>query len=256
MPDDRQRRYSEDEVSTILRLAMDRGGHEEMRRDGMSLDELVEVASEAGIEPNLIRSAAERLDTLEAPARGVDWLGVRPYTEIVRVVDGELSPDDWDEVVSELRSAFSGPTGKASQLGKTSEWYGGSEFTATHMSFTPEGGRTKMKARLTSWAVPVFTYLPAMLVGGMVLFLRIAPDLPSALGISEGAAYAIAFAAWLGGLGLIRLAVGSWYRKKTSQMKDALDRAQAVVSRRPEQQVQSSTVQDEEQLREQLGSAD
>ena len=255
MPDDCQRRYSEEEVSAILRLAMDRGDHEEMRRDGMSLEELVEVATEAGIEPSLIRSAAERLDTLEAPARGIDWLGVRSYTEIVRVVDGDVTAENWDEVVTELRSAFSGPSGEASKLGKSSEWHASSLFTELHVSFTPEAGRTKMNARLTSRSVPLFAYGLTSGFVGLVLFLQVAPML-SLWHIPMGLALAITFGAMLGVLGMVRLAVGSWYRKMTHQMKDALDRAQMIVSRQPARQTQTSTAEVEEELREQLGSAD
>ena len=94
MPDDHQRRYSEEEVSAILRLTMDKGEHE-AQHDGMSLDELVKVAGEAGFAPDRIRSAAELLDTMDSPTKGIDLFGCRPYTEIVRVVDGEVTDENW-----------------------------------------------------------------------------------------------------------------------------------------------------------------
>ena len=257
MPKDRQRRYTDKEVSAILRLAMESGGPgADIDHEGMSLDELVNVASDAGIEPDLIRSAAEKLDTLEAPSPRFDIVGCRPYTELVRVVDGEVTPENWDEIVAELRSAFSGPTGEASQLGKTSEWHAGSLFTALHVSATPEGGRTNMKVSLTSRDVPVFAYGLTFVFAGLVLFLKVAPELSSGLGISMGFALPATLGAMLGTLGLVRVAVGSWYRNKTRQMKDALDRVQEVVGRErgPSSVAVQTPVEDE--LRIQIGESD
>jgi len=257
MPKDRQRRYTDKEVSAILRLAMESGGPgADIDHEGMSLDELVNVASDVGIEPDLIRSAAEKLDTLEAPSPRFDIVGCRPYTELVRVVDGEVTPENWDEVVAELRTAFSGPTGESGQLGKSLEWSAGSLFTGLHVSATPEAGRTNVMVRLTSRDVPVFAYGLTIVFGGLILFLKVAPELSSGLDISMGLALPATLAGMLGALGLVRVAVGSWYRQKTRQMKDALDRAQDVIGRVRQPSSVAAQTRIEDELQIQLGESD
>lgn len=220
------RRYSEQEVNKILRLATT-DTHD---ADGMTLDEIVAVATEAGLDANRIRAAAERLD-LQHPYSGKRWLlGCEPYTEVVQSVPGELHENNWDEVVAELRSAFRGPTGSTSRLGKTSEWYGGGELTAIQVALTPEGNSTRVKARLTAWAVPLFSY-------GLIGFLTVAASLAKlskegqAMGHVSPQSILLAFTVLVGVFGVTRFLIGGWYKNKLRQMHTAVDGVRRILDR-------------------------
>lgn len=210
--------------------------------DGMTLEELIRVAEEAGIDPQAIRSAAERLDDISAEEPVPWWTGVRPYTEIARTVPGEASGDNWDEIVAELRTSFRGPTGEASQLGKSSEWYGGSELTATQFSMTPLDGRTRIKVRLTAWAVPLFAFGGTVFFGGVATFVTITKLLKSGVTQAPGITAALVVLLWLGALLMTRLVVGSWYQRKLRQMGEALDRAQRVLGISAASRIQADRV--------------
>lgn len=198
---------------------------------GMSLDELVKVAHEAGIDPETIREAAQRFEDQQAPLKAPWLLGVRPYTEVFRAVDGTVTDENWDEVVAELRSAFQGPTGEATRLGKSSEWYGGTELTATQVSLTPQSGRTKVKARLNAWAVPVIAYGPATFLGALIIVVKFAKVWrtdPAAFRLEY---LLVAIVVYLASLLAIRLGVGSWYQNKLRQMSSALSQTENVLSK-------------------------
>lgn len=253
MSKDRQRKYSDDEVSAILRLAMEGTSSDaELSHDGMSLDELLKVASEAGFDQDQIRTAAERLDTVETSSKKFDLLGCRPYTELVRVVDGEVTSENWDELVAEFRSAFQGPTGKASELGKSREWYAATELTGLQVSLKPENGRTKMKARLTAMAVPVMGYgVVTFMMGMTAIVVGKKSDLIATLGLPLS--LLIGFVALLGALGVMRWLLSTWYRSMTRQMKDALDRAQDLLASDQEHATVITQVQVEDELRIRAG---
>lgn len=255
MPNDRQRRYTDEEVSAILRLTLESGeAGSEASQDGMSLDDLVRVASEAGFSADQIRTAAERLDTVDTSSKKFDLVGCRAYTELVRVVDGEITEDQWDEVVAEVRSGLQGPTGESSKLGKTFEWYTNTEITAKHMSFKPENGRTRMKARLSSAAVPVLGYGVATFLLGVILtgVMKKSGLVPT---FGAPTSLAICVGIWLSAMGVVRWAISSWYKQTVRNMKSALDRAQSVLAREDVVEVEPVQAQVDDQIRVKLSDS-
>lgn len=94
-------RYSEDEVALILHRAA-----EIQPGRSMSLAELEAVADEAGIEPALVRRAADEVRLAKRqPSAPPAVVGVFGPTQLVyeRRVDGTVDSSMWDDIVAEIR---------------------------------------------------------------------------------------------------------------------------------------------------------
>ena len=99
-------RFTEAEVNAILARAVDlerTASPNPGVRGGLSLTELREVASGAGIAPSLIDAAAAdlRARTLSRPSR---WLGAPPEARATRLVDVVLSSEDVASLVRLVES--------------------------------------------------------------------------------------------------------------------------------------------------------
>lgn len=167
-----ERRYDDEEVGRVLRAAAEiqsgralSGGTE-----GTSLAELQRIAEEVGIDPANVGRAARELDstTKIRPSDKPDAI----YIE--RSVDGELSDETWDEVVSELRR-FSGRPGKLKAEDNLREWTDWSDFGAASLTATTRRGRTQMRllgstSGITGAVVVlsfVFVMMSAAMTGGI-----------------------------------------------------------------------------------------
>ncbi|KPK81218.1 MAG: hypothetical protein AMS25_07365 [Gemmatimonas sp. SM23_52] len=139
MPNERQyrRRYGDKEVGLILKRAAEFQRLEPesaAEGGGLTLAELEDIAVEAGIDPRLLRRAAEELDAGAARLHreGVErWLGGPVTIELQRSLPGELPESEFETMVGEIQEAAEGH-GQASLLGHTLTW----------RSATPQGERS------------------------------------------------------------------------------------------------------------------
>ncbi len=117
------RRYSENEVGLILRRATEMQRAEPTAPDpaGLTLAELEEIAAEAGIDPALLRHAANELHVLRPPTLGSRLAGAPVAIEIERTIDGELPAERLEELVPTIQAATAGQ-GTASAVGRTLTW--------------------------------------------------------------------------------------------------------------------------------------
>jgi len=120
------RRYNEKEVALLLRRASELQRAAPTVRDptGLTLRELEEIASEAGLDSAMLRQAAAELDTGVHGAQGN--LGSRlaggPLrTVLERAVPGELPESGYAELIPLIIAAADRP-GLASQVGQTFTW--------------------------------------------------------------------------------------------------------------------------------------
>lgn len=124
-PEKRRRRYSEEEVARLLERAT------ELQRDegspgtvagGLTLPELEEIATEAGIDPRYLRRAAVDLDDGASPRSGWSWFTGAPVTlTFERTVAGELRPDAFESVTAVIQQRV-GTIGQASVVGRMLTW--------------------------------------------------------------------------------------------------------------------------------------
>jgi hypothetical protein len=118
------RRFSEEEVALIIKRAAELQQTEETADEpgnALTLGEVEQIAKEAGIDPLLIRRAAQSLDRAEVANRPSPWAGAPTRLVFERVVDGEVSSDVYEELIDTVRRTI-GDNGVPSVLGKTLAW--------------------------------------------------------------------------------------------------------------------------------------
>ncbi len=117
------RQYTEQEVGLILRRATEMQSVEPTALDpaGLTLGELEEIAAEAGIDPVLLRRAANELHVLRSPTLGSRLTGAPVAIQIERIMQGEVPRERLDELVSVIQSATA-RQGTASAVGRTLTW--------------------------------------------------------------------------------------------------------------------------------------
>lgn len=150
---DPQRRYDDEEVTAILRRATELGRDDPRRlgaSTGTSLQELEEIAREAGIPPDLIRRAAREVDAGASGGgrlRGWDrFYGNR--TRVVREVEveGEVPEDALPDIVAVIERTTD-QRGHASFLGRTLTWRSdmSGDTRKREVVVTPRDGRTTIR---------------------------------------------------------------------------------------------------------------
>lgn len=117
------RRYTEKEVGLILRRAteMQRAEPSALDPEGLTLADLEEIAAEAGINPGMLRRAANELHVLKPVTFASRLAGAPVEIEIERIIKGELPAERLEELVPTIQSATSGQ-GTASAVGRTLTW--------------------------------------------------------------------------------------------------------------------------------------
>lgn len=148
MTSDSERRYTDEEVATILERAL-AASHRETRlpvrreTDGITLAELESVAGEAGIDPARVRAAAMTLGGESAADAGSTLFGPPVGHVFDRVVEGQVPPGRLSEVVAAIRRLRRG-TGTVTEVGDWLEWTSGEERSLT-VAVKPERGRTRIQ---------------------------------------------------------------------------------------------------------------
>ncbi|MEO8192821.1 MAG: hypothetical protein ABI681_03145 [Gemmatimonadales bacterium] len=140
MPDapGRDRKFNDEEVALIIKRAAELQQTEQVEQEpgnSLSLSEVEQIATEAGIDPRLIRRAAQGLDRPSETVRPSPWVGAPTRLVFERVVDGEIPIDDYEPLVNEMRRTF-GDNGVPSVLGRTLAW-----------TSTSTGGRRQSRGR-------------------------------------------------------------------------------------------------------------
>jgi hypothetical protein len=150
------RRYTDQEVTLVIKRAAELQAQEseriESRTSGLSLGELEQVAREAGLDPALVRRAATELDTRNSTAPHSQWVGAPTVITIERTVQGEVSTDEYEAIVEEIRRAFN-DNGFVSTLGRSLAWTSLSDGAgrrrgghSINITVSPRNGNTVIRA--------------------------------------------------------------------------------------------------------------
>jgi hypothetical protein len=152
-PPGRDRRFNEEEVALIIKRAAELQQTEQTEHDpgnALSLTEVEQIAREAGIDPRLIRRAALGLEHVQRTNRPSPWLGAPTHIVFERVVEGEVSSDEFETLVNEVRRTF-GDNGMPSVLGKSLAWSSSTrgrrraQGRQVDVSVVPRGGVTTIR---------------------------------------------------------------------------------------------------------------
>jgi hypothetical protein len=227
------RRYSDEEVRHLLERAADletEAPSLPATVDGPTLGELESIASEAGIDPALVRRAARELDSsssgtdLVAP-RSSAFLGAPAVFALDRTVRGEVDPSVLERLVPLIRRTADG-VGHHSLFGKELSWQskGPSKLRALDVSVSVGRGETwlRIEERYEDLAWSLFGGIIGGVGGGMGLGV----GLGVGLGALGSAAFAVLFplgaigGAWALARGIYRIPVRQRMRALTKLMDE------------------------------------
>ncbi len=224
------RLFDEDEVTRILKRATELHRDEPLAPSGgggMSLEELEDIAREAGIDPRHLRRAA-----MEVGAGGDDepgwtrFFGARPTLVLETEVPGEIDPDDFERVVGAIQRSAS-EHGQPGVLGRTLTWTAETSGKSRTLQITVSAQdgvtRVRLEERLHQLAGGIFGGGMAGVGGGVGFGV----GLPVALEVFGSAAMAVA--APLGVLGLTWLGAREVFRQVVKRRRRAVARVMDAV---------------------------
>ncbi|MBS2024204.1 MAG: hypothetical protein JST92_17520 [Deltaproteobacteria bacterium] len=157
--------YTEEQVTEILRRTAQLERGRAVTKPALTLAEVENIAREAGLDPSLVRIAAQSLGTdKEKHGFGARVFG-EPITRVFeRVVDGEISLADHEKLIADLRAAGRGggrgnfhPPQIAS-VGRTLTFASG----FVEIDISPRNGKTLIRVKVT------MTPLAGGLFGGLM----------------------------------------------------------------------------------------
>lgn len=239
------RRLSEKEIQQVIR----RAAEIQEARDagpvvlGPTPDEVVKIGEDLGMSGDALRAAIkEVLEGVEKPRRG-PWGSPLSFASS-RVYEGELTEDDWHELVQELRRAY-GKTGKVSEVAGAREWHGeDGGLDPIHVSARSKDGVTRVAIRSDLHGTAVLSGIvggfPLLL--GTIIFSKAAGLPPLAELAISGGVFGAALVGWRSMLGWI----GGRRKAAIEQTEVEIERLTERTAEEPETQ---SAAEDEIRLR-------
>lgn len=226
-----EHRFAETEASLILERAADlqRQAHDVRR---MSVEELEEVGSAAGIEPAYVRRAAAELSLRQARRDRVSPALGGPRSLLLEVtLEGEIPVPAYEYVIEAIRR-HTGELGVASLIGRSLTWTAlpahsraGPGWSRTiAVTIVPHGGRTRI--RIEEKLDQLIKHVFGALVGGLGGAGALLPIIPFAL-LGLPALIPLGLALWVGSVWSVGRAV---YRDRVAARERELQGAlQAIL---------------------------
>jgi hypothetical protein len=232
LPPSRSRVYGDKEIGQILKRATELQGQEPSApsSSGLTLQELEEVAVEAGIDPRFLQRAAMELGAgatdagFWAKVVGDDLTLLRETT-----VPGELSDDDFEHVAAVIQVGTR-EQGRASLLGRSLTWHAetASKTRSVQITVTSRDGKTHIRAEENLHQLAGGLFGGGVAGGGVGIGVGV--GLPLGLGLGSAL---LATAIPLGVVGLSYIGAREIYRSVTSKrrlaMSDLFDKILAEV---------------------------
>ena len=227
MPDDptNQQLFTEKEISAILKRSAEiQAESDPAETTGLSLTELKQIAGEVGINPAHVESALAELRAGSTGRKPFYFFGGPTFVHLERVVEGEVSPDQWETIAAEIRQSFR-TVGTTALVGQSLEWTQKSREKEDQVTVSSRNGRTKIRiyseyAATLSYFLPVVipTLIVALVIGPIVLILPFA--IKGAISLSI-----IAFLYMI-----VRLGFGTLSQKKENKATDLMKRLEEIIS--------------------------
>ncbi len=146
---DRPRLYSEREVQLILKSAVEIQMRTDQFNDssgGMSLEQLEQVAREAGLDTTVIRHAASQLD-VHRDDEGNAFLGSPDHVVVERTVDFVVPQEEFDHLLDVARG-MSREVGEVSTVGRQFGWKGSVDGAKTDVTVSVSDATTTFRVRI------------------------------------------------------------------------------------------------------------
>jgi hypothetical protein len=230
------RRYSEEEVRRLLERATSlqrEEGRPGSASEGFTLQELEEIAAEAGIDPLRLRRAATELDSgsQESASRWDGVIGAPPTILFERTVPCEISGPGLEAIAFEIQQAL-GVLGQPSLVGNTLTWKSEtpSNTRSLQIVVASRGGETyiRVEEQLNQLAGALF----GGLVGGVGCGVGFGVGMGVGFGALGSVLFAVAFPAGVLGASYLaaRTSFSSVARKRRAVLQDLIARLSDAVT--------------------------
>lgn len=141
-----ERQFSEREVALILKTASELQDTGDAPGRGLTLRELEHFASEAGMDPALVRRAAASVD-VAVPTATHRVLGAPMEIVVERTFAGEIDQASHERLLAQVRQA-TGELGEMQSVGRLFGWKGRVDGLKTEIAVSPANGRTVVRVRM------------------------------------------------------------------------------------------------------------
>ena len=227
--DPKQRSYNEKQIGAMIQRATEL--HEEATgtsERGLSLEEIEHIATELGIPPAYMRTAALELQDRTNADKSFSLFGNPFVINQARVVDGAMTQEQWAQVIMELR-AFTGKKGRTDEVGAAREWRHmigegdqGINFVKTRVALRPGDGQTAIQIRKHYGGFALLYAVPLFLSIFLTLVLLSEPPDPAKFALATGCV--------LGTFALIRTVISSWAKREKQRLKRLVNLIQRTLS--------------------------
>lgn len=154
--------FSEKEVGRILKRATElheaQGPADTM---GLSLDEVRQIATEMGVDPRYVAAAMADVERGVGEGERFHWLGAPISYEMERVVEGDVTEEQWEEMVDAIHRSFN-LVGASGQVGRLLEWTHNSRRQQVQVRVVSREGKTRIriysrypKTAAVTFAIPI-----------------------------------------------------------------------------------------------------
>lgn len=222
--------YDSKEVRAILKIAAENSSSDEPGKQmGLTIDELRQLASEVGIDPEQITVAAAEIEANTGMLQRSIWGGPFSYSTQV-MVQNEITVGQWEEMLLSIREFFKS-TGKVTTRHSVYEWSSPWDTSNSAQVTALKGnGSTKINVNWNGPLTPIPYYLPVPLVAiASLLFASGFLELTAVPGV--------AFTLLMTGLTFL---VGRWKLRKSleagfKKLRELVTGLELVASRKPEE---------------------
>lgn len=228
-PDDMPQRFSEEEVQTLLRKAIERQEADRQRHahldHGLTLAEIKQIAAEAGVEPRYVTAAAADLrNSASRPEKTSIWGGPLKF-EITRIIPGVLTVEKIGALTGAIREDRPRDRGHLEVLGHSFDWTSGRQSGENyHIRAETQQDQTRLHLSFNlSNIAPVF-YLPSMFAV-MLAFPLLAVEQEL---IAGGLVALLALLLTFG----MRMALNAYARSKVSKLEALAEKLTKIAEER------------------------
>ncbi len=239
-----KRSYSEEEVGKLISRAITRQEADRSQKKdhegGLSLEEVQQVARDAGIDPHYITLAVADLERGEPLQEKGRFFGTPSRIRREVLMQGHLSPDDVGDLVSQIRAVLAPDQlilGRHEMIGKTFEWSTPALGSARSILIrgVPEGEHTRLTYQEDQSGLIVLFHLWWMIMMPMsALFLLVG------LPIAPLILFVLSLVSYFGGWFITR----KIHDKRVHEAETLLDKLKGIAESNPEPDLITSTDQD------------
>lgn len=218
--------YTETEIGALIKRATEiqEQAHESFPR-GLSLQEIEDIASEIGIDPKHIRSAASELVHQMAAEQRSNFFGAPFLIEQKRAIRGEISDEHWNKLVRQIRQ-LTGSAGRTSRDGQSRHWHRSvkdlsTTIEETHLQVVSQHNRSTIEIRKHFQGGAYMAYLLGLVISGTVAGMFLDGN-----GYTDLVNTGVVLTSMSGGFVASRFALMSWTKRQRRKMTGLLNRIQ------------------------------